>query len=102
VNYVGEKKVDPITFAIYPDDRGAAAATLYEDDGVSPAYQSGAFRRTEVTVRRAGNGYVASIAAPVGPYNPGARRFTFVIKSAPASRVVTFPDEGQSRRLEIK
>ena len=27
-NYVGEKPVDPITFNIYPDERGSASTTL--------------------------------------------------------------------------
>ncbi len=102
MNYVGEKRVDPITFAIYPDDKGSAATTLYEDDGLSPAYQDGAFRRTTLSLRRTANGYIASINAPVGQFNPGARRFSFVIKSAPASRVVTVPDDGRARQIEIK
>lgn len=102
MNHVGEKKVDPITFAIYPDDRGSAAIALYEDDGLSPAYQNGTFRRTAVSVRRAVNGYLANLAAPVGRYDPGARRFSFVIKSTPATRVVTVADEGKAQQLQIK
>jgi len=46
MNYVGERKADPITFAIYPDATGRAATTLYEDDAVSPAYKIGVVRRT--------------------------------------------------------
>ncbi|HKR01067.1 MAG TPA: glycoside hydrolase family 31 protein, partial [Pyrinomonadaceae bacterium] len=46
MNYVGEKPKDPVTFYIHPDDAGRAVTTLYEDDGTSPAYKSGVYRRT--------------------------------------------------------
>src|SRR5258707_9878909 len=102
MNYVGEKPVDPITFAIYADERGSASTTLYEDDGLSPAYQQGAFRRTSVNVRRAANGYVVSVAAPVGSYKPGARRFVFSIQSSTRSGRATIADDGGSHQVEIK
>src|SRR5712691_11031314 len=89
MNYVGERPFDPITFAIYPDEGDSASTTLYEDDGVSPAYKQGVFRRTTLRTSRAANGYVVSVGAPVGGYNPGARKFSFVIKAAVAPKVVT-------------
>ena len=36
---------------------------LYEDDGLSPAYKRGEFRRTAITVRRGGRRFVVSIWA---------------------------------------
>ena len=102
MNYVGEKRVDPITFAIYLDDKGSASTTLYEDDGISPAYQQGAFRRTNVAVSRAGAGYLVTIRAPAGNYNPGARKFNFVIKSAAAPKEITVADDGRARTIEIR
>jgi alpha-glucosidase len=102
MNHVGEKPVDPITFAIYPDEKGAAATTLYEDDGTSPAYQQGALRRTSVTMKRTGNGYTASISAPQGSYNPGARKFVFAIKPIAKLRTVTVADDGTARTVIIK
>jgi len=76
--------------------------TLYEDDGSSPAYQQGAFRRTKIDVRRAATGYLVSIGAPEGNYNPGARKFSFAIKSSAIPRVVTATDEGKARTIEIR
>jgi alpha-glucosidase len=102
MNYIGEKPFDPITFSVYPDDKGSASTTLYEDDGASPAYKDGAFRRTTVNVRRAASGYLVSILAPAGNYNPGARKFSFVIKSAATSTVVTVADDGRARRFEVR
>jgi alpha-glucosidase len=102
MNYVGEKAFDPITFSIYPDVNGSASTTLYEDDGLSPAYKQGAFRRTSVKVSRAINGYVVSVGAPLGQFNPGTRKFSFVIKSASAPKVVAIADDGRARQIEIK
>ena len=77
LNYVGEKPVDPITFNVYPDDAGTASTTLYEDDGLSPAYKSGNFRRTKIKFR----GGKLEAQTPEGTYNPGPRKFNVVVKS---------------------
>jgi alpha-glucosidase len=80
-NYVGEKSSDPIKFSIYPDDAGSASMTLYEDDGLSPAYKTGAFRRTTITARRGTDGFTVSIGPVQGNYNPRPRKFEFVVKT---------------------
>ena len=82
-NYVGEKSMDPITFNVYPDDQGRAAGRLYEDDGTSPAYKRGVFRRTVVSTRPAGRGFVTSVDSTEGKYNPGTRKLNFVVKNQP-------------------
>ncbi len=103
LNYVGEKPTDPITFNVYPDDSGSASAKLYEDDGLSPAYKRGAFRRTSFNVRRAAAGFVVSIGAAEGIYNPGKRTFNFIVKSpAGDSKVVSVVDDGRARQVEMK
>jgi alpha-glucosidase len=80
MNYVGEKPADPITFNIYPDEKGSATGELYEDDGVTPSYKTGAFRRTKLSVQRKGTRYSVSIGATEGSYNPGPRKFRFVVQ----------------------
>jgi alpha-glucosidase len=103
LHYVGEKPVDPITFNIYPDDKGSASLTLYEDDGVSPAYKQDGFRRTIVNAGRAAAGYTVSVGAPNGNYNPGPRKFRFLIKSAgPTRNVITVADDGTARSVTIR
>jgi len=92
MNYVGEKPVDSITLNIYPDDKGTASVTLYEDDGLTPAYKTGAYRRTKINVESRAGSYVVHVGTPEGTYNPGARKFSFVVKSASGSpRVVLVP-----------
>ncbi len=87
MNFVGEKASDPIIFAIYPDEHGSAATTLYEDDGTSPAYERGIFRRTAISVTRHTGRYVARVSATEGNYNPPERKFRFVVKPTPAASV---------------
>ncbi len=94
MKYVGEKPFDPITFAIYPNESGSAATTLYEDDGTSPAYERGVFRRTEVRVTREDGRYTARVSNREGDYHPPARNFRFVIKPAPTASVTV---RGNSR-----
>jgi alpha-glucosidase (family GH31 glycosyl hydrolase) len=88
-NYVGEKPADPITFNIYPDDKGFASGKLYEDDGTSPAYKNGMFRRTTVSSRREAKGFSVSTDAVEGQFNPGSRKLNFVIKAASRSTTIT-------------
>ena len=103
LNYVGEKPVDPITFNIYPDDKGSAATTLYEDDGLSPAYKQGEFRRTSVSAAPGASGYVVTVAASEGRYNPGTRKFSFVIQSATRiPKLVTVVGDEKARKIEVK
>ena len=87
MKYVGEKPFDPITFAIYPDENGSAATMLYEDDGTSPAYERGVFRRTVIGVTRRAGRYIARVSVPDGNYNPPERKFRFVVKPAPALKI---------------
>jgi len=68
MRYVGERPFDPITFAIYPDEKGFASATLYEDDGNSLAYQRRGFRRTKLEVRRVAQAYEVKTSAPEDLY----------------------------------
>jgi len=104
MNYTGEKPVDPITFNLYTDDKGNASTTLYEDDGISPAYKQGSFRRTTLTATRAGGVFTINIGAAEGSYNPGPRRFSFVIKSlgGQARSATTIADNGTARSVTIR
>jgi alpha-glucosidase len=88
MNYIGEKPVDPLTFEIYPDDKSQAAMTLYEDDGLSPAYKQGAFRRTKVNASKSAGGTMITVGAPEGSYNPGPRNVVFVLKGVKAANSI--------------
>jgi alpha-glucosidase len=81
MNFVKEKSFDPINFEIYPDEKGRADLSLYEDDGISPAYRKGVFRRTSITMDRLDDGFQIACGAPEGSYNPGPRNFIFAVRS---------------------
>ncbi|HVN05443.1 MAG TPA: TIM-barrel domain-containing protein, partial [Bryobacteraceae bacterium] len=116
MSYVSEKPADPLTFEIYPDAQGQAAVTLYEDDGVSPAYRDGAIRRTAITYQSRS----VEVSAPTGTYQPGARNMVFVIHSAPPATgasldgrpvplrkasgtvLVVLADDSQAHRIQIR
>jgi alpha-glucosidase len=89
MNYVGEKPLDPLTFYIHPDAEGRAAGTLYEDDGTSPAYKGGAYRRTTVSVAPSGKGFQITLGAPEGSYRTGPRNLLFVAPFAGTVAEVT-------------
>jgi alpha-glucosidase (family GH31 glycosyl hydrolase) len=100
MNHVNEKPRDPISFEIYPDDQGKAATSLYEDDGASPAYKTGAFRRTHISVTRTGRTYSISISAPEGTFTTPPRKFNLVIK--PSGSQQTVVDNSQSKTVLIR
>jgi len=98
MDYVGEKPTDPLTFDVYPDAQGAARTSLYEDDGVSPAYRNGVERRTTVTYRSS----EIDVSAPTGTYQPGPRNMVFVIHPAPrTTKQAQFSDDGRAHHLQV-
>ena len=83
MNHTGEKPWDPLRFDIYPDADGTAAGSLYEDDGRSPAYLRGDFRRT--TLSLAGGRLSMGLE---GNYRPPARELEFILHTAGAIKAV--------------
>jgi len=84
MNHTGEKPWNPLRFDVYPDAAGAAAGSLYEDDGLSPAYLQGAFRRTTLTF----SANKLTVAA-TGDFQPAARRLEIALHAAPRATTVT-------------
>ncbi|MEO7000737.1 MAG: TIM-barrel domain-containing protein, partial [Ktedonobacterales bacterium] len=52
------------------DEQAQAAGDLYEDDGATPAYQQGAWRRTHFTAERAEQRVILRAEQPEGTYAP--------------------------------
>ena len=92
MDYVGEKATDPLTLDIYPDAQGNASTSLYEDDGVSPAYRNGVERRTTVTYRSS----EIDVSAPTGSIGSQV-----AIEANPALGRVLVVDAEEFVRVEI-
>lgn len=104
MSYIGEKRWDPLTLAIYPNENGSASATLYEDDGLSPAYKGGLFRRTSISVTPAGKDFRLQLTHPEGSYDPGSRELRFIL-NLPDKMLAIFAsttDSGKSVDFIIK
>ncbi len=92
MNHTGEKPVSTLTYDIHP--RGASSFSLYEDDGITRAHQSGAYARqqVDVTAPASGSGTVTvSVGAPTGSYTgkPASRGYEFSLHLASAPDRVT-------------
>jgi alpha-glucosidase len=72
VQYDGQAPLDPLTIECYPTG-GESSFTLYEDDGISWAFQSGGFAQTTYTMSGIGDTFALHFAAREGGHVPAAR-----------------------------
>lgn len=108
VQHTGEMPGQPLIVAAYGD---AAKGELYEDDGASQGYRTGAFARRRFEWARGGNRATLTVAAPDGAYRPKARDLVLQVPGAAVptrvtisgSRVLdhlTTPGTGEGWRIE--
>lgn len=89
MRYTGERPWDPITLACYLGEPGShAQGELYQDDGHTNAYRSGASRRTRFSASHAPGRVEVRAEAPIGEYDPGPHSWIVELHlPAPAPRV---------------
>ncbi|MHB8637653.1 MAG: TIM-barrel domain-containing protein [Fimbriimonadaceae bacterium] len=68
MQYTGEKPWDPVTIEAFPGDGETTSRTLYEDDGISPAYKRGGYAKTEIQMTPTANGVRFEIAPRRGKF----------------------------------
>ncbi|MFJ8207793.1 TIM-barrel domain-containing protein [Streptomyces sp. NPDC096033] len=100
MNYSGEKPVSTLTYDIHP--RGTSAFDLYEDDGRTRAYTTGAFARQHVgvTAPASGSGTVTvDVGAPTGSYagQPASRGYELTLHVASAPTALTLDGTALTR-----
>lgn len=114
LRYVDEHPLDPLTLDLYPGD---GTFRLYEDDGLTFAYETGEFCTTRYRLRREEGRLHLDIGAREGSYVPPQRRLIlrFHAVNQPAawdhpdarydaeSRLLVFEldDDGQSSMLDL-
>jgi len=105
IRYTGEKTGAPLTIHYYPSDE-PSVFNLYEDDGVSRAYERGGFAITTITGSSGDGAARLEIKAPEGSYEgmPGSRAFEIFIHSGrPGAAEVegaAIIESGYSERLK--
>ncbi|MFH7597189.1 TIM-barrel domain-containing protein [Streptomyces racemochromogenes] len=100
MNHSGEKPVSTLTYDIHP--RGTSFFDLYEDDGRTRAYTTGAYarQRVDVTAPPAGTGTVTvSVGAPTGSYagRPASRGYELTLHVASAPTALTLDGTALTR-----
>lgn len=73
MQYVGEKKVNTIRLAVYPE--GESTYEMYEDDGVSLDYKEGAYAISSIESRLADNVWTLSVHRSAGNYQPDIHNY---------------------------
>ncbi|MFJ7962448.1 TIM-barrel domain-containing protein [Streptomyces sp. NPDC096324] len=92
MNHTGEKPLSTLTYDIYP--RGNSSFSLYEDDGTTRAYKSGAFARQQVNVTApaSGSGTVTvTVGASAGSFTgkSASRGYEVALHSSTAPGSIT-------------
>jgi alpha-glucosidase len=101
--WADERPLDRLTLDVYPDDDGAAEGLLYEDDGVSFAYEQGRYCRTvyECRIDRA-SGAAALLARREGAYVPAARSIEIRLHGVQTPRGAELPFDQGDWRIELE
>ena len=84
--------------------RGTNSFTLYEDDGETNAFQSGAFAETVLTVREAGRDLAFTIRPAKGDLSslPKKRDWTLVFDDVSAAEAISVKINGKVRETAVK
>ena len=77
VQFTDQAPVDPLTYEVFPADN--AMGTLYEDDGITFAYQKGDSRLVKVTETTMQKGWRIEQSAQEGDFKIDARSVIFML-----------------------
>jgi alpha-glucosidase len=90
----GEGSFDPLILEVYPARDGRARGRLYEDDGLSMAYENGDHRTTRFTAESTTTGRTLVRADPTGPFQVPDRTVVLRIHASGGIRKTAFVDRG--------
>ncbi len=82
MQHTDERPTDPLTIHCYLEEQGQASYTLYEDDGISPAYAHGAFAETLIACRAHGSQVAITIEEHFASYRPEREWYEVVVHFA--------------------
>ncbi|MBA4313391.1 MAG: hypothetical protein C0417_12275 [Chlorobiaceae bacterium] len=81
VQYTDQAPIDPLTLDIYPSDE--ASTIIYEDDGKSFNYKTGAYSLRKISFKQTDNDYELIISKPEGSYKIEKRSIAVNIHNFP-------------------
>jgi alpha-glucosidase len=97
-----QQPLDRLTLDIYPDNRGSAAGSLYEDDGLSFDYEAGQFCRTSYRCETDHQRGISSIQARrEGSYVPARRALVIRLHHQAGLDQAELPIDTGEWRIEI-
>ena len=93
MDFVGQRPITTVGLEIFPG--GASEFTLYEDDGVTPAYLDGALATTHITCESTSEAVTITVGARQGQYEgmPEGREWESCVHLASAPTGVTVNGE---------
>ncbi|MGH7492470.1 MAG: glycoside hydrolase family 31 protein [bacterium] len=95
--YVGEKPGSAITLQVYPGEN--RTCSFYEDDGLTFAFETGAWALTRFNLSTKGKNLILKISGREGDYVPPARAYKIILHGqAAAPKKITI--NGQKLRSE--
>lgn len=95
MQYVGEKPIETLTLKVFP---GQGELTLYEDDGHSFEYRSGAWITTTYRVSQRGEQVMVEVPKRQGKWTPPPREVVVEVVGVGEQR---FTDDGKARALKF-
>ncbi len=79
MQYTDQYPIDPLTISCYMASDGLATYTLYEDDGSTLAYQSGAFAQTSISCRVLDDFVTVEIEEQYDKFRPQREEYEVVV-----------------------
>ena len=73
MQWVDEKPVEEITFAVFPSD--SSSFDFYEDDGISEDYKTGGYAVTHIDSKLNDGTWEMTVGKPEGSFRPAPHRY---------------------------
>lgn len=97
----GVRTSPDVDLLVVPDDK-ETSFTLYEDDGISFAYEKGVYRETRVSARAKGETVTVTIAKPTGSFKVPPRKWNLRILHRGTEVVRAVEDSGGEQVIVIR
>lgn len=102
IEFIGQKKTDPLTLLVNLDDAGRSVGTLYEDAGDGYGYQKGEYLLTTYVAERKGDSVEVSVLKTEGSMKRPDRKIVVRLLGKPGTEVTASGTDGAVVRVELR